>query len=211
MFSFSFLWKGKKLRIIGDVHGYFALYEDIANGADHSIQLGDFGFKPEWNKLIFSKLSSDNHKIIPGNHDDYDFIKSPKASAYTFGKDYGMQQFQGWNFFFIRGAYSIDKNMRIPYRSWWPEEQLTPVQFAKAFDEYEEAKPKIILSHDAPSTIIQKMFGRKSINNHTSECLNAFLDHKPDLWIFGHWHESKIMKIGGTEFICLNELEFIDL
>jgi predicted phosphodiesterase len=31
--------------------------------------------------------------------------------------------------------------------------------------------------------------------------------HKPDLWIFGHHHKSFDETIGGTRFICLNELE----
>jgi len=35
--------------------------------------------------------------------------------------------------------------------------------------------------------------------------------HKPDLWIFGHFHNSWTQTIQGTEFRCLAELETFNL
>jgi hypothetical protein len=35
--------------------------------------------------------------------------------------------------------------------------------------------------------------------------------YKPETWIFGHWHLSFDKVISGTRFICLNELDAIDL
>jgi hypothetical protein len=38
--------------------------------------------------------------------------------------------------------------------------------------------------------------------------LNELLNiHQPELWIHGHFHQSKTTKYGNTNFICLNELE----
>jgi hypothetical protein len=38
-----------------------------------------------------------------------------------------------------------------------------------------------------------------------------FSIHKPDLWIFGHWHCDADEVIDGTRFICLNELSYVDV
>jgi predicted phosphodiesterase len=35
--------------------------------------------------------------------------------------------------------------------------------------------------------------------------------HKPELHIYGHWHKTMDRVIEGTRFICLGELNFIDL
>jgi hypothetical protein len=34
---------------------------------------------------------------------------------------------------------------------------------------------------------------------------------KPDFWVFAHHHVNVTREISGTRFICLDELDFIDL
>jgi hypothetical protein len=35
--------------------------------------------------------------------------------------------------------------------------------------------------------------------------------HKPELWVFGHYHVSRTVEEQGTRFVCLNELETLDV
>ena len=49
-------------------------------------------------------------------------------------------------------------------------------------------------------------------SSRTRQALDAMFDiHKPDLWLFGHWHDSQDRNVMGTRFICLNELEYKDI
>lgn len=205
-----------QIKIIGDVHGKFDAYKKLIEDAEASIQIGDFGFDVHWSKLSRHKIDPDRHKIIPGNHDDYAFLKEDKlAKNWTFGKEYGEVEFFGLNFFFLRGAWSIDKKYRTPEYDWWEAEELTSEELDKAYDLYVKAKPEVMITHECPGQsfdgISQIIFGAVWHPNRTSQMLQRMWEaHKPNLWIFGHWHKTGIWRIKETEFVCLNELEYID-
>ena len=135
-----------KIKIIGDVHGKFHAYKKLIQNADASIQIGDFGFGKHWNKLIEHKINSEQHKIIPGNHDDYNNMQK----KYTFNKDFGNVNFNGLEFFFMRGAYSVDQYRRTIGVSWWPEEELEYKELQLAMEEYSDTNPEIVITHDCP-------------------------------------------------------------
>lgn len=198
-----------KLRIIGDVHGKFDAYKRLLNDCDYSIQLGDFGFEHAWRNLSRHKIDSTRHKIIPGNHDEY-----PKIDRrYTFGTDYGRNNtwIDGFNFFWIRGAYSVDKHMRTENINWWKEEEISYKEFELAVDLFSKDRPDIVFAHDIPSSIYNNLFYGVSQVNRTSNYLNLmYFNHRPKLWFFGHHHKSLMKKIDGTNFICINELDFVD-
>ena len=193
------------IRIIGDTHGRIESYRNIIKDIDHSIQLGDFGFE-EWNQL--SDINSDNHKILAGNHDDYSICK---YSQLYLG-DYGNMNFHGMEFFFIRGAFSIDKAHRTENISWWKDEELEYTEMMKAMNEYENTKPDMVLTHDCPDEVNELVFGiTTKMNNPTSMLFKHLFElHQPKLWMFGHWHETLYKDIKGTTFVCLDELDYID-
>jgi hypothetical protein len=198
-----------KVRIIGDVHGKLHAYFNRIKDVNLSIQLGDFGFK-EWDKLRVHKIDSEHHKIIPGNHDDYTRINKD----YTFGKDYGDVSWNDFKFFFVRGAFSIDKEWRTPYISWWPEEELSYEELQNVIDLFDKVKPEIMLSHDVPagprSVLFESPF--KIIDSRTQVALHEmYRIHQPKLWIFAHWHYTLSKQVyDNTTFICLDELDFVD-
>ena len=76
------------LRLIGDVHGHFSEYKSLTIDAEKSIQLGDFGFAQHWSLLEYSEIDPEFHKILGGNHDDYDWIQEYKPPHYL--GDYGI-------------------------------------------------------------------------------------------------------------------------
>ena len=202
------------LTVIGDVHGKIRDYTNLLteNSVEFSVQLGDMGFRSSYEELDDSfsfeslDLNPSSHRFIPGNHDDYDHLPS-----YAYKEPFGQQSLGGVDFFYVRGAYSIDKVHRIPRVSWWEGEELAIPEGYQALDVYQEIKPLIMLTHDCPLSITEAM-GFSPIKTRTGLLLQElFQIHKPDLWLFAHYHQSFKKKIKGTEFICLDELEHLNL
>ena len=209
------------MRLIGDTHGMFSAYFEKIKQSDCSIQLGDFGLAKAWYKLVRNRIDPERHKIIPGNHDDYG---GGIREEYTFGKDYGDVSWNNFNFFFVRGAWSIDHEYRTIGIDWWEEEELSYKELKKAIDLYELQKPEIMLSHDGPGKITSKIVGgyykkdyirnyiaRNYIRSRTGDALREMFGlHKPKLWIFSHWHHNTFETVYGTLFVILDELSDID-
>jgi predicted phosphodiesterase len=204
----------KSIQIIGDVHQKYEAYRHITDRCDYSLQLGDMGFYYELD------VDPERHKFFGGNHDNYDIYH---MSEYSIG-DYGEYSLNGVPLFFIRGAYSIDVKRRLAAsrKEWWDEEQLSRREMDAAMNEYSKSKPKVMITHACPNSI-SKMVGKPDVLRHfghnpktfttptqqmLEECFNI---HKPDVWIFGHFHEWFDTTVDGTLFVCIPELEEITL
>jgi predicted phosphodiesterase len=193
------------ITVIGDVHGKYKLYHEIIRQSSYfpyTVQLGDFGFKYE----TLNNVDPNKHKVIGGNHDNYSSI----INIPHYLGDFGYSCLNGVDFFYYRGAYSIDKQYRTIGVDWWAEEQLSAEQFMEARKLYREVKPKIVITHDCPELLYSYYLRPtdKIYQNQTSYFLNELYNiHQPDLWIHGHWHLSKITKMEITKFVCIGELQ----
>lgn len=195
-----------KITIIGDVHGKLSAYKKIIDGLtinDISICVGDFGFEYEWDWFV--KNVTRNHYINPGNHDFGPYLndKTKSLGNYHF--------FNNLNLFTVRGAESIDKHLRTEGFDWFPNEELSYPEQLEAFDCYCKVKPKIVISHDCPQSVMEKLFGYSEKSQTRTMLENMFQEHQPDLWVFGHHHKSKDVQINGTKFVCLAELEKMEI
>lgn len=187
------------MRFIGDVHGKMDKYRAIALEGGISIQLGDFGAG-----FVSLPNMPDGHRFIRGNHDSPDVCRQSPNWIIDGCSEDGM--------FFLGGAHSIDKHRRIPGVSWWEDEELSYGELERIIDDYAKERPEVVISHTCPLTVISDLFGARPIGSRTEQAMSAMLDvHKPDLWIFGHWHKSVNKVIDGTRFICLAELEWMDI
>lgn len=193
------------LTIIGDVHGKYERYYRIIRKAEvhpYTVQLGDFGFK--YNTL--TNLDPNHHKIIGGNHDNYDrIIDIPHYLG-----DFGYSCLNGIDFFYYRGAYSIDRQYRTIGIDYWSNEENNIETFMKARELYREIKPDIVLAHDCPDFMVPHYIGphARRYENITGWALGELYKiHQPKLFIHGHYHISKTTMYGDTKFICLDELE----
>jgi predicted phosphodiesterase len=188
------------MRYIGDVHGKMKQYVAITQGIEASIQVGDFGagFSPLPNIDI-------NHRFIRGNHDDPAICaKSPNwIPDGTIDNDT----------FFVGGAYSIDKDDRTIGRDWWDDEEISWGKLNELIDVYANVKPRIMVTHDCPRQIATTLWSfLLTGGSRTSSALQAMLEiHQPEIWLFGHYHTNINKVINGTQFICLAELEYIDI
>lgn len=189
-----------KLTAIGDVHGKVHEYKKITDKCKFSICVGDFGFEPEWN--WHAKTIEGRHYINPGNHDFGPYMGDQLTqSCGNFG------WWDEYQLMTIRGAESIDKHHRIEGLDWFANEELNYQEQLKAFDWYCNVKPKIVISHDCPQSVMEKLFGYPEKSQTRIMLENMFQVHRPELWIFGHHHKSKDIQINATRFICLAELE----
>lgn len=155
-------------------------------------------------------VSPGYHKFFKGNHDDYPFyIRDSHNNHIPHPSDLGdfgcLQVYP--NIFFVRGANSIDKNLRTAGIDWFTEEELTYEQCVQCVNQYTINRPDIVLSHDGPQIIVERWFGIQE-KSRTRQLLQSMLNiHTPKVWVFGHHHQRREQLIGQTVFVCLGELE----
>ena len=152
-------------------------------------------------------MNPHKHIIMRGNHDSPVLAKQYPHFLDDFGY---MVNFNGIDFFWYSGAYSIDRQYRTIGIDWWPEEQVSIDQFMKARESYYDIRPDIMITHDCPDFMASLYVGPtgRIYENITGWALGElYRIHQPKLWIHGHWHFSKTTNYGDTKFICLDELE----
>lgn len=197
------------ITLIGDLHGKYDRYHKIVRQTEkhpYTLQIGDFGFRLD----TLKNVDSTKHLILPGNHDQYDICYNYPH----FLGDYGYTSLNKVEFFYYRGAYSIDRQYRTVGIDWWENEQVSIDQFMKARELYRIIKPKIVITHDCPQNIASMMLepGQRIYENMTGWALQELLNiHQPNYWFFGHHHQSRTIQYGNTKFICLDELETYEL
>lgn len=185
---------------VGDVHGKYDEYLKIIARHKSSIQVGDMGFSYKH----FKGVDHMSHTFIGGNHDNWDTIHECPNYLGRFG---ALHIGRLRDAFFVSGAFSIDQWARTEGKSWWRNEELSYSESSDCLSQYCLVHPEIVISHDCPNIVSQKMFN-KTDNTATRQLLSGMLARwKPKLWVFGHWHESKTITINNTRFVCLAELE----
>lgn len=189
---------------IGDVHAHFNLYKGLLmeEKPAQSLQVGDFGIGfPGY----YPEFFGDGNKFIRGNHDHPQFCQQHPNYLGEFGVS--------GDIFYCGGGYSIDKAMRVPGVTWWHDEQLNLQQMGEALQLYAKTKPDVVVTHQCPQRIEDKLFNFPTrFTAATPKFLEALLDeHKPKLWIFGHYHISRNRKVNGTRYICLRPLEHVEM
>lgn len=217
-----------KLRIVGDIHGKFNEYSFYNLGVgrtrhmgdpvppENSVQVGDFGigfYSPYWHESVRDWMNKyPGHRFIRGNHDDPAMCKTMPGyiADGTIENDV----------MYVGGAWSIDREWRTEGKDWWPDEELSIDELNKIFDLYVKHRPRVMITHDCPTHVSYEMFISKGdglvntphIQTRTAQAFQAmFEEYQPEEWYFGHWHYTRQMKLYGTKFQCLGELDYVDI
>lgn len=185
-----------KIAFLGDSHGFIPEKECFPDCP--VFHVGDLGVGFGINRhTVLPK----NLQFIRGNHDNPEecYVMPQYLGDFGFIPELSLA--------FIGGAESRDKAKRVHGVDWWENEELSYEQFSNALAIIEKEKPRIILSHDAPSSLFNYE-GSKTRKN--LEFLFEHV-HRPEYWIFGHHHSSRQATILGTQFIGLDINEFFTL
>lgn len=205
-----------KIVVIGDLHGKTQQYQKMLRqkyADQRTIQVGDVGIGFKGVGLHEMPLQ---HRWFRGNHDNPAKCRANKNYLGDFG--YLPED----KLFWLAGAFSIDKDWRIPGVSWWEDEELSYEELASAILLYDQVRPDYVLSHEAPARVGRSMldglmgpyFSAKTecCMSRTAEALQQMFEiHRPKEWVFGHYHVDKSFEINGTLFTCVAELSTYDL
>lgn len=206
---------GFNLILLGDCHGKFDRLNRIIKKFNNTnktiLQLGDLGVgfpktKSYYPSGIYEFNTNDRFKFIRGNHDNPD--ECNLRSDYL--GDYGILNINELKILFIGGGYSIDKYHRFEGIDYFTNEELTQSQSRNLLELLDSNKKfDLVITHESPKSIAENLLNR-SVNSYTSKLLEEVKNSiEFDLWVFGHYHKS--YKSDCNKFICLKELEFLEL
>ena len=214
--------------ITGDTHGdqdrWLKQIHPALSAGDTIIIAGDFGVG-FWNGRYFSEetfydwIEEQSYTVlfVDGNHCDFDKLQREPIVEWCGGKVHRLRKnllhlmrgetyhlelpgYEGKTLFTFGGGYSLDKALRVPGESWWPQEMPTDAEYAHGQETLAQNGNRVdyIITHTAPyETVLQMQHNPKmnvkqaaveemALNNYLSEIARtADYDH----WYFGHFHQ----------------------
>jgi hypothetical protein len=107
--------------------------------------------------------------FVDGNHENFDALAQYPITEWNGGKVQIIREnvihlmrgqvynIDGKSFFTFGGGVSIDKASRIPYISWWEQEEPSFSEINEALDNLERCNYKVdyVITHAAPQTIMR--------------------------------------------------------
>lgn len=229
-----------RIFITGDTHGHIDISKLCASRwkeqnsltrNDVLIVTGDFGVpwtcgESTYDQHILEWYSEKPYTIVfvDGNHDNEDAIKEYGIADFLGARCHKIREnvfhvmrgevlnVGGHKILCMGGAMSVDKYMRIPHVSWWPDEEASFREWQHCYDSLRSEKPDVIVSHDAPGTVITEMVAKYTGNrllSMTSKNFDMILDEIAKNgscvkdWFFGHHHIDKDSEIGGIRYHAL--------
>ncbi|EID85037.1 hypothetical protein MSI_14200 [Treponema sp. JC4] len=141
---------------------------------------------------------------VMGNHDNYNMIeKLPEVEMFgnkvlkvcdnVFYLNRGeVYTIEDKKFLVLGGAKSDDKAYRVPYESWWPQEEWTEVEKTECEKRIQDSGCQFdyVLSHTGTSKAIACFNSSFSTSDDSTVVFNDYIysmiSYKK--WFFGHWH-----------------------
>ena len=200
--------------ITGDTHGdvdfkkLLQLKERRLSYDDYLIICGDVAIC--WSELelpYFKSLYNDigcTIIFIDGNHENFEMLNRLPLVEY---KGALMHQIDKHIFHVLRGeimtiddktflciggAVSIDKMYRIPYISWWPEEEITFHDIDNALNNLAKVNNIVdyVITHCCDTKTVTKAFYfRRDICTDQLNFIDTIVTYKH--WFFGHYHSDR--------------------
>jgi predicted phosphodiesterase len=190
----------------------FTAQKDMTK-ADYLIVCGDFGAvwhggreQEYWLKWLEDKPFTT--LFVDGNHENFDLLYAYPVETWNGGKIHRVNDsvyhlmrgqvftIDAYKFFTMGGAYSIDKEYRKPFVSWWPQEMPTYAECEEGLRNLEAHGNTVdyIVTHTAPYSVIRRFYDplfETPHNQYLETVRNTVTFRK---WYIGHLHRD--MEIG---------------
>jgi hypothetical protein len=211
--------------VTGDMHGgvdirklnefHFPQQKSLTKG-DYLIVLGDFGCVWSGEEKDYYWLDWLENKpfttlFVDGNHENFPLLYQYPEEEWCGGRVHKVRpsvihlmrgqmfEIEGYTFFTMGGATSIDREYRKEGVSWWPQEQPSEEEYEEALVNLEKYSYEVdvVLTH---TTSIKRMVEMDYVKEMAD--INVFLDEivedrlKFRVWYFGHFHEERNMDCG---------------
>lgn len=171
------------------------------------------------------KVNQGKLYFCPGNHEDWIDLErmgtsfDPKPvevlkNIFYMPRCSTLNLPDGRRVLFIGGAASIDKDQRIPYEDWFPQETIT----LEDIDALPDTNIDIVVSHTCPIEFREQLnedsedwrvsdsYWLEKFRDPSCNYLSRALDkYNPKWWFFGHYHVFKHGKAYDTRWVCLNK------
>lgn len=213
-----------RLFLVGDLHSGIDMHYisnkhfPIARQLDKNdtvICLGDAGFA--WDNSKESNYWNDWAEDRPftllslmGNHENYDIIRNlpivrwreakvrmvrPHVGYIENGQIFS---FNGFSFFTMGGARSVDRAYRVEGKSWWRSEipsYETMDAAAKTLSSH-GSKVDFILSHCGPTSLVKQLCPHSFMDNEIDPLMSFFEKYvcgttEFTYWFLGHYHQDR--------------------
>ncbi|NMO04498.1 metallophosphatase [Gordonia sp. TBRC 11910] len=164
----SFFDTPSRVAVAGDWHANVqyaqsAIEHARRREADVIVQLGDFGFDFTDDYLDTLDRCLSAHELVlgfvDGNHENFDrLLDLPIATdglRYLRPRIVHLPRGLRWRWgtvscLAVGGAYSIDRLLRRPHRTWWPQETITDAEVA---DISSGGHADVMFCHDSPDGV----------------------------------------------------------
>ncbi len=212
------------LYVTGDTHGEEGRFQYMDSAIEKTLKegdklfvCGDFGYisddsYPERQFLRFLCEKPYQILFVDGNHENFDLINDYPVEEWCGGKVHVIRrnregvpkiihlmrgqvfEIEGKKIFTLGGAYSIDKYMRTPHRTWFPQEMPTDDEMKEAIANLEKHGNKVdyILTHAAPEEtmcIFHTYHPEEKPLNNFLEWVRENVEYKH--WYMGHLHRDE--------------------
>ena len=197
--------------ITGDTHGHvdfkklLALREKNLSFEDYLIILGDAAIvwsigELDYYKNLYRSLGC-TILYIDGNHENFELLNTFPLVEFKNALMHQIDEhifhilrgeiliLENKKFLCIGGATSIDKLYRIPYVSWWPEEEINQHDIDNALNNLAKYDDKVdyVLTHCIDTKTVIKAFGfRRDICTDQLMFVDKVVSYKH--WFCGHYH-----------------------
>ena len=202
--------------ITGDLHGDISRFSAPAmrrlRKGDTLIVCGDFGFVWDGSakeQKLLKKIGAKPYTVLflDGCHENFDLLKEYPVTDWKGGRAQvisgnlvhlmrgQLYTLEGYRFFTFGGGESREYDLRDGAKTWWEEEMPSLEEYQEALANLERVNWTVdcVLTHCAPSGVVQKInpsYGTDELTDFlemvSQRCKFAY-------WFFGHYHENRII------------------
>lgn len=175
---------------------------------DYLLVAGDFGFVWHGDSRDDEGLEILNNLpvtllFIDGNHENFNALDKYEIHDWHGGKVHFIRpsiihllrgeiyDIDGYSVFTFGGAISVDKDVRTPGISWWPQELPSEEELQHGLDNLKKHNNKVdlIVTHEIPTSFVKTLYSyaKGYPFSHYLENIKQTISY--DHWYCGHHHQ----------------------